>query len=174
MSEINLISAEQKRLSLTHNTVWIASIAGGLTLLISLTAALAAYSLNLVNKKRIEQQENLITNFQQKIAGLSKVEQRQFFIYNRLDSSAKLFASRSELKNRINRLVEIFPPDIVLENVKIDSKDKSSEIDVRSDTFAGFSNMFKIFKQSGFSEIEFDGINRDKDGIYRVKIIITL
>lgn len=174
MPEINLISAEQKRLSQARKAVRISSVAAGLTLVITLIAAAAVYSLDLVKNSQIGRQKMLADNFQQKIAGLSKIEQRQFLIYDRLDSSAKLLASRPELKNRLDRLVETFPPGVVLENIKIDTSDRASAIEIRSDTFAGFFDTLKILQAGGFSAVNFESINRDKGGIYQVKIIITL
>ena len=174
MSEINLISAEQKNLSQTRKIVWVAVIAAGAILIISLISAAAVYSLHLVKTRQIGQQELLVTNLQQKLTNLGKIEQRQFLIYDRLDSSQKVLASRPELKNRLDRLVNTFPADVSIENIKITGTDKSSEIMITSSTFAGFFDTFKILRGGGFSAVNFDGINRDKNGMYQVKIIITL
>lgn len=174
MPEINLISAEQKRLSQTRNTVWLAVVAAGLGLVASLVAAAVVYSLRLVKKSEISQTENLIGNFQQKITGLSQIEQRQSLIHDRLDSSQKLLASRPQLQDRLDRLVNTFPAAVAIENLKIEGGGRASEISIRSGTFAGFFDTLKILQGGGFSAVNFDGINRDKSGMYSVKIIITL
>lgn len=174
MPEINLISAEQKRLSQTRKKVWLAVVAAVLGLIASLAAAAVIYSLRLVKKSQISQTENLITNFQQKITGLSQIEQRQSLIHDRLDWSQQLIASRPELKTRLDRLVETFPAAVTLENLKVDGSGRTSEISIRSATFGGFFDTLKILQGGGFSAVNFDGINRDKSGVYSVKIIITL
>lgn len=174
MPEINLISAEQKRLSLRYKAVWIALFAAGFILVIALISAVYIYSLILIQKRQINREEIRIADFKHKIADLSKIEQRQFIIYDRLDSSVKLLNSGSALQDRFDSLVGIFPADIVIENIKMNRGDESSEIGIRSDTFAGFFNIFKVLKQGGFSEVELADINRDKSGIYRVKIIIKI
>jgi len=174
MPEINLISAEQKRLSLTRKTVWLASVAAGAVLAVSLVAAAAVYSLRLVKTRQIGQKETLVTDLQQKLTQLSKIEQRQTLIYDRLDSSQQLIASRPELKNRLDRLVETFPAGVTIESLKIDGGAGASEISIRSVAFAGFFDTLKILQGGGFSAVNFDGINRDKKGVYRVKIIITI
>ena len=174
MPEINLISAQQKSVSQTRKAVWIAVIAAGVTLAISSIFAAAVYSLHLVKNKQIGQQEILATNIRQKLAQLGKIEQRQTLIYDRLDSSQKLIASRPELKNRLDRLLETFPAAVAIDNFKIAGGGRDWEVAISSDTFAGFSDTLKILQAGDFSAINFDGINRDKGGIYRVKIIITL
>lgn len=174
MPEINLISAEQKRLSQTRNTVWLAVVIAGLGLVASLLAAAVVYSLRLVKKSEISQTENLIGNFQQEITGLSQIEQRQSLIHDRLDSSQKLLASRPQLQDRFDRLVNTFPAGVSIENLKIAGNDHSSEIAIESTTFAGFFDTLKILQAGGFSAVNFAGISRDKDGTYSVKMIITL
>ncbi len=174
MPEINLISTEQKRLSQTRKTVWAASVATGAILVVSLAAAAAVYSFRLVKTRQIGQKETLVINLQQKLTQLSKIEQRQTLIHDRLDSSQKLIASRPELKNRLDRLVETFPAGVTIESLKIDGAAKASEISLQSVTFTGFFDTLRILRGGGFSAVNFDGINRDKNGVYRVKIIITL
>ncbi len=173
MPEINLISAEQKRLSRTRQAVWLASVAAGAVLAVSLVAAAAVYSLRLVKTRQIKQQEILVTGLQQKLAGLSKIEQRQALIHDRLDSSRRLLASRPELKNRLDRLVETFPSGVTIESLKIGGG-RLSEISIQSTTFAGFFDTLRILGGGGFSAVNFDGINRDEKGVYRAKIIIGL
>lgn len=172
--EINLISAEQKRLSQTRKSVWAASVAAGAVLALSLLAAAAVYSLRLVKTRQIGQKETLVTGLQQKLTGLSKIEQRQALIHNRLDSSQQLLVSRPKLKDRLDRLVETFPSGVTIESLKIDGAAKTSEISIRSTTFTGFFDTLKILGGGGFSAVNFDGINRDKQGVYRAKIIITI
>lgn len=174
MPEINLISVEQKHLSQTRKTVWVAVVAAGATLVISSISAAAIYSLRLVKTRQISQQEQLVTNFQQKLTNLGKIEQRQFLIYDRLDASQKLLASRPEIKNRLDRLVNTFPADVSIENIKIGGGDRDSEVAIKASTFAGFFDTFKILRGGGFSTVNFAGINRDRKGVYQFKIIITL
>ncbi len=171
--EINLISAEQKRLSQTRKAVWVASVAAGAILALSSVASAAVYSLRLVKTKQIGQKESLVTDLQQKLTQLSKIEQRQALIYDRLNSSQQLLASRPELKTRLDRLVETFPAGVTIESLKIDGG-RFSEISIQSVTFTGFSDTLKILRGGGFSAVNFAGINRDKKGVYRVKIIITI
>lgn len=174
MPEINLISTEQKRLSQTRKAVWAAAIAAGAALVVSSISAAAVYSLRLVKTRQINQQETLVTGLQQKLTQLSKVEQRQTLIHDRLDSSQKLLASRPELKNRFGRLVETFPAGVSIENIKITGNDRSSEIMIKTPTFAGFFDTVKILRTGGFSAVNFDGTSRDKNGVYSLKITITL
>lgn len=174
MPEINLISAQQKQFSQAQKKVWTAVVIAGLILAASSVSAAIIYSLRWVKKAEISQTENLITDLQQKITGLSKIEQRQFLIYDRLDSSQKLLASRPELKKRLDRLVDTFPSDVSIKSIKIAGNDESSEITIQTPTFAGFFDTFKILRGGGFSSVNSEGISRDKGGIYNFKIIITL
>lgn len=174
MPEINLISAEQKRLSQTRGVVWAASVVAAAALIISSIAAAAVYSLRLVKTKQIGRQETLVAGLQQKLLELSRVEQRQALIHDRLDRSQQLIASRPELKVRLDRLVETFPAAVTLEGLKVDGSGRASEISIQSVTFAGFFDTLKILQGGGFSAVNFDGLSRDKEGIYRAKILISL
>lgn len=174
MSEINLISADQKRLFQIKKTVWIVSIIAGVTLAVSSVLAVSIYSLHLIEKKQISQQEGIIANLQQQIIDLSKIEQRQALIYDRVNSSQKLLGSRPELKKRLDSLVETFPEGTVIESIKIDTSAKASEVAIKTDSFIAFFNTLKIIKGGGFYSVNLDSINRDKYGTYIVKMIITL
>lgn len=174
MPEINLISAEQKRLSQARKVVWLAVIIASAALIVSLVVSAGLYSLSLVNTKHILKQENLISSLQQELTQMEKIEQRQVLIYDRLDSSENLLAARPALAVRLDRLVNTFPDNVSVETIKIDGNDRSSQVSLSAATFAGFFDTIKILKGGGFSAVDFDRIDRDKSGTYRFKIIITL
>lgn len=171
--EINLISADQKRQSLQRRTVWLASVAAGILMILSGLAAAVVYSLRLVNTRQITKQETLVTGLQQKLVDLAKVEQRQTLIHDRLAALNRLIPSRPDVKQKLDKLMATFPTGVTIESLKIDDS-RVSEVSIQSAAFSGFSDTLKILEGGGFSSVSFEGLSRDKKGIYRAKILITI
>lgn len=171
--EINLISADQKRQSFQRRTVWMASVAAGILLILSGLAAAAVYSLRLVNTKQITKQETLVTQLQQKLVELAKVEQRQALIHDRLNSLNQMVASRPDIKQKLDKLIGTFPTGVTIESLKIDDG-RVSEVSIQSATFLGFFDTLKILEGGGFSSVNFEGVSRDKKGTYQAKILIAI
>lgn len=174
MPEINLISAEQKRLSRTRRTVWTLTVVAVFAVVVSLTVAAVIYSLHLVKKTEIFRAEASVAGLEQQLTQLSKIEQRQALIYDRLFLSQKIIASRPQIADRLNRLINTFPRQVNVDGIKIAENEKSSEVMIQSASFLGFYDSFRILQAGGFSSVALGGINRDKQGVYKVKLIITL
>jgi hypothetical protein len=174
MSEINLISAEQRQMVQSRNIVWGLTVIVGILAMISLTAAAAIYAAYAVGRKQVSQKEALVQSLQNQLTEFSIPEQRQFLIYDRLKTAKEFLSSRPQTGEKLDKLMRVFSVGASVKNIVINKNSEPAEITLTIETYADFSETMKILEEGNFTKVNLLNISRSENGIYQMDLRIIL
>lgn len=172
-SEINLLTDLQARNRLARRNLWRFLI---FSLVLAFTVLVVwawFWSSSIVLKRQDAILNANLDSLQSQIKSQTQIEQRQILLIDRLNSISGLLAKRPKLAERLTKVTNLFPSDVVITSVELSGTADKLTVGLSAATYQSFVQSIQILQKSDvLAVVTLKGTDRKADGTYNLTLEI--